>query len=84
LQLTVRAARALYAAWGEVERGPSEGEDQGQIFTVRDIGYYDTEKAALERGVAWAKGMARRELLNGGIQRSGACILNLKTTGLKP
>jgi hypothetical protein len=45
----------LWHAWVEVERGPWEDEDNGQIFNFTDIGYYDTEAAAAERGVAWAK-----------------------------
>jgi hypothetical protein len=42
-------------AWVEVERGPWEDEDEGQIFHFMDIGYYDTEAAAIERGISWAK-----------------------------
>jgi hypothetical protein len=39
----------------EVERGPSEGEDAGQIFHFFDLGYYDTQSAAHDRGIAWAQ-----------------------------
>jgi hypothetical protein len=35
------------------ERGPSE--DAGQIFHFTDIGYYDTETAAVQRGGGWAR-----------------------------
>jgi hypothetical protein len=45
----------LYHAWIEVERGPWEDEDDGQIFNFTDIGYFDTEAAANDRGIAWAK-----------------------------
>jgi len=45
----------LWHAWVEVERGPWEDEDSGQIFNFTDIGYYDTEVAARTRGVDWAK-----------------------------
>ncbi|MBC8641579.1 hypothetical protein IAG25_32670 [Caballeronia sp. EK] len=41
--------------WVEVERGPWEDEDEGQIFHFFDIGYFDTEDAAHDRGFAWAK-----------------------------
>ena len=42
-------------AWVEVERGPSEDQDGWQIFHFTDIGYFDTEAAAVERGIAWAQ-----------------------------
>jgi hypothetical protein len=45
----------LWHAWVEVERGPCEDEDQGQIFNFTDIGYYDTEATAMQRGLTWAK-----------------------------
>lgn len=45
----------LWHAWVQVERGPWEDEDIGQIFHFTDIGYYDTEAAAEKRGVEWAK-----------------------------
>lgn len=32
----------LWHAWVQVERGPWENEDIGQIFHFTDIGYYDT------------------------------------------
>jgi hypothetical protein len=42
-------------SWCEVERPPWEDEDDGQIFHFSDIGYFDTERAAHERAIAWAK-----------------------------
>jgi hypothetical protein len=45
----------FWHAWVEVERSPSEGDDAGQIFHFSDIGYFDTEAAAAERGLAWAQ-----------------------------
>ncbi|SAL05462.1 hypothetical protein AWB81_07171 [Caballeronia arationis] len=42
-------------AWVEVERSPWEDEDIGQIFHFTDIGYYDIEAAAYERGIQWAR-----------------------------
>ncbi|SAL01650.1 hypothetical protein AWB80_08177 [Caballeronia pedi] len=45
----------LWHAWVEVERGPWEDEDDGQIFNFTDIGYYDTKAAANDRAIAWAK-----------------------------
>lgn len=40
--------------WVEVERKPSEDENEGQIFHFFDIGYFDTETAAHDRAIAWA------------------------------
>lgn len=45
----------LWQAWVEVERGPWEDEGQGEIFHFTDIGYYDTQKPAKQRGLEWAK-----------------------------
>jgi hypothetical protein len=45
----------FWHAWVEVERGPWEDLDAGQIFHFADIGYFDTEAAAAERGIAWAR-----------------------------
>jgi hypothetical protein len=45
----------FWHAWVEVERGPSDGEDAGQIFHFTDIGYFDTEGAAADRGYVWAR-----------------------------
>jgi hypothetical protein len=45
----------LWHSWVEVERGPWEDEDAGQIFNFTDIGYSDTEAIAKVRGVDWAK-----------------------------
>ncbi|MFM0327887.1 hypothetical protein [Caballeronia glebae] len=42
-------------AWVEVERAPREDEDAGHIFHFTDIGYFDTEAAAHDRGIAWAR-----------------------------
>ncbi|KND56239.1 hypothetical protein BSCH_01477 [Candidatus Paraburkholderia schumanniana] len=46
-----------YHARVKIERGPGplQGEKSPQVFTVTDIGYFDTEAAAEDRGVAWAK-----------------------------
>jgi hypothetical protein len=42
--------------WVEVERPPWEDEQhEGQIFHFFDIGYFDTEAAAHERGISWAR-----------------------------
>jgi hypothetical protein len=41
-------------SWCEVERLPTDCDD-GQIFHFSDIGYFDTERAAYERAVSWAK-----------------------------
>ena len=41
-------------AFVEVERGPWEDEDQGEIFHFTDIGYYDSQAAAERRGCDWA------------------------------
>jgi len=38
-----------------VERPPWEDEDEGQIFHFSDLGYFDTERAAHERAIGWAK-----------------------------
>jgi hypothetical protein len=46
--------RAPLACWVEIERRPWEG-DMGQIFHFTDIGYYDTQAAAFERGIQWAR-----------------------------
>ncbi len=45
----------LWHAWIEVERGPWEDEDHGQIFNFSDIGCFDTEAAAHARGLEWGK-----------------------------
>jgi hypothetical protein len=42
-------------AWVEVERGSLGEDDMGHIFHFTDIGYFDTEAAAFERGIAWAR-----------------------------
>jgi hypothetical protein len=42
-------------AWVEVEREPLTDDDMGQIFHFTDIGYFDTESAARERGIQWAR-----------------------------
>lgn len=42
-------------SWCEVERQPTDDGDDGQIFHFSDIGYFDTERAAYERAVSWAK-----------------------------
>ncbi|SAL03838.1 hypothetical protein AWB81_06517 [Caballeronia arationis] len=42
-------------SWCEVERKPTEDEADGQIFHFSDIGYFDTERAAHDRAIAWAK-----------------------------
>ena len=42
-------------AWVEVEREPAEDGDAGQIFHFFDIGYFDTEAAAHERAIGWAR-----------------------------
>ena len=45
----------FWHAWVEVKRGPWEDEDAEQIFHFFDIGYYDSEAAAVERGIAWRR-----------------------------
>jgi hypothetical protein len=45
----------FWHGWVEVERGPWGEIDLGQIFHFTDIGYFDTEAAAAERGIAWAQ-----------------------------
>jgi len=50
----VRTGRHWHS-WCEVERKPTEGEADGQIFRFSDIGYFDTERAAHDRAIAWAK-----------------------------
>ncbi|BCQ29211.1 hypothetical protein NK8_74010 (plasmid) [Caballeronia sp. NK8] len=41
--------------WCEVERKPTEDGADGQIFHFSDIGHFDTEGAAHERAICWAK-----------------------------
>jgi hypothetical protein len=42
-------------AWVEVERPPWEDEHEGQIFHFFDIRYFDTETAAHDRAIGWAR-----------------------------
>ncbi|SAK87072.1 hypothetical protein AWB77_04680 [Caballeronia fortuita] len=42
-------------AWCELERNPTEDDADGQIFHFSDIGYFDSERAAHDRAIAWAK-----------------------------
>jgi hypothetical protein len=40
-------------AWAEVERRPHDDVD-GHTFHFTDIGHYDSQQQALERGIVWA------------------------------
>ncbi|WP_429579172.1 hypothetical protein [Paraburkholderia youngii] len=44
-----------YHARVEVERRPQNYVDNREVFRFTDIGYFDTQASANERGVAWAK-----------------------------
>ncbi|SAK52876.1 hypothetical protein AWB82_01740 [Caballeronia glebae] len=42
-------------SWCEIERRPTDDGVDGEIFHFFDIGYFDTQRAAYERAVSWAK-----------------------------
>jgi hypothetical protein len=70
LSPSLKRKDVFWHAWIEGKRGPWEGEDAGQIFHFFDIGYYDSEAAAVERGIAWRRvsaSIAARLIAKGGL-----------------
>ncbi|MDR5777696.1 MULTISPECIES: hypothetical protein [unclassified Caballeronia] len=42
-------------SWAAVARRSLDAAHDDEMFTFSDIGYFDTENEARDRGIAWAK-----------------------------